>query len=180
MLKTCSDVSISTVFRAENFSGVSTSTASPAGSCTGVFYRTIISCRKAVRASHAGRLKWPIHGLNRYCRKISVAYLKTLPLVEGWCGVSTGRDSSVRKVKWAGSDHVFQCRHTTIFLVNTTRPALRTIQSVIHTASLCVSPDRHRRSMKPATHLHPLLRLKVLIATHPPFIHLYGVVHNQA
>ena len=54
--KTCSGVPISTVFCAENFGGVSTSTASPAGSCTGVFYRNRISWRKAVRASRARML----------------------------------------------------------------------------------------------------------------------------
>lgn len=97
MLKTCSGVSISTVFRAENFSGVSTSTTSPARSCTGVFYRTRISCRKAVRASHAGRLKRPIHGLNRYCRKVSVEYVLTQSFQsERFSGISKDTASCVR------------------------------------------------------------------------------------
>jgi hypothetical protein len=95
--KTCSDVPISTVFCDENFNGISTNTASPAGSCTGVFCRNGISSRKSVRASRAGRLKWPIHWLSRYCRsfqwrrywpglssrKASVAYLMALPLAWG-------------------------------------------------------------------------------------------------
>lgn len=97
MSKTCSGVPISTVFCAENFSGVSTSTASPAGSCTGVFYRNRISCRKAARASRAGRLKWPIHWLSWYCWKVSVAYVLTQPFQsESFSGVPNGTESCLR------------------------------------------------------------------------------------
>jgi hypothetical protein len=90
-------VPISTVFCAENFSGVSTSTASPARSCTGVFYRNRIYYQKAARASHAGRMKWPIHWLSWYCRKVSVAYVLTQPFKsESSSGVRNGTDSCPR------------------------------------------------------------------------------------
>jgi len=97
MSKTCSGVPISTVFCAENFSGLSTSTASPAGICTGVFYQNRISRRKAVTASRAGRLKWPTHWLSRYCRKVSVAYVLTQPFQsESFSGVPNGTASCLR------------------------------------------------------------------------------------
>jgi hypothetical protein len=76
---------------------VSTSTASPAGSCTGVFYRNRISCRKATRASRAGRLKWPLQWLSRYCRTVSVAYVLTQPFQsESFSDVPNGTASCLR------------------------------------------------------------------------------------
>ena len=83
--RTCSGVPISTVFPVENFSGVSTSRASPLRRCTGVIFRKRISCWKAVRASHAGKLKWPINWDSRCCREVSVAYVLTHPFQPESC-----------------------------------------------------------------------------------------------
>jgi hypothetical protein len=98
MSKPCSDVPISTVFCAENFSGVSTSIASPARSCTGGFYRNRISCRKAVRASRAGRLKWPAYPTAQPVLSESFSgYVLTQPFQsESFSGASNGTASCLR------------------------------------------------------------------------------------